>query len=190
MHDITHILQQIDSGDPQAAGELLPLVYDELRKLASARMKAERKDHTLEATALVHEAYLRLVGPGNGDAWQGRAHFFAAAAEAMRRILVDHARNAKRLKRGGDARPVPLDELDRFWNPQYGDLLDLHEALDKLEAVDPQAAELIKLCCFAGQTQQDAAALMGISHSTAKRYWSFGRAWLYRYLNSGNSAAF
>jgi len=188
MQDITHILHQIDSGDPQAAAELLPLVYDELRKLAAARMSAERKDHTLEATALVHEAYLRLVGPGDGDAWQGRAHFFAAAAQAMRRILVDHARNARRLKRGGDARQIPLDDLDRFWNPQYGDLLDLDEALEKLEAVDAQAAEIVKLCCFAGQTQQEAAALMGISHSTAKRCWSFARAWLYRYLNTGNTA--
>lgn len=190
MPDITQLLHQIDEGDPRAAAHLLPLVYDELKQLAAVRMAAERADHTLQATALVHEAYVRLVGSNNGDQWNGRAHFFGAAAEAMRRILVDHARNAGRLKRGDKGQQIALESLELIWNPQYGDILDLHEALEGLEAVDPQAAEMIELCCFAGQTQQEAAALMGISHTTAKRCWSFARAWLYRCLRAGNSSIF
>ncbi len=183
MSDVTQLIDQIQCGNPTAAEELLPLVYDELRKLAARKMAEEREDHTLPPTALVHEAYLRLVGSGSQESWNGRCHFFAAAAEAMRRILVDHARNRKRLKRGGDARSVSLETVEFFWNPKYGDILDLHEALDQLEQVDAQAAQLVKLRCFAGQTQQEAAALMEISTSTAKRYWSFARAWLHRKLN-------
>lgn len=164
------------------------MVYDELRRLAAAKLDRERDGHTLPPTALVHEAYLRLVGSGQGDRWNGRGHFFAAAAEAMRRILADHARNRKRLKRGGDAERVSMEDVEmeaveKFWNPGYGDILDLHEALDDLEKVDPQAAQLVKLRCFAGQTRDDAAALMDISPSTAKRSWTFARAWLHHKLN-------
>jgi RNA polymerase sigma factor (TIGR02999 family) len=193
MRDITRLLNNIDEAQPEVAAELLPLVYDELKKLAAAKMSAERGDHTLQATALVHEAYLRLVGSDGSAApnqWNGRGHFFAAAAEAMRRILVDHARDNRRLKRGGDADRIPLDALDQFWNPKYGDILDLNEALDGLQDVDPQAAEMVKLCCFAGQTQTEAAALMGVSLSTAKRYWVFARAWLHRALQSDQSSSF
>ncbi|PAY17517.1 RNA polymerase subunit sigma [Rhodopirellula sp. SM50] len=187
MNDVTQLIHQVQDGDRAASEELLPLVYDELRKLAAAKMASERLDHTLPPTALVHEAYLRLIGSGddspNGNGqWDGRGHFFAAAAEAMRRILVDHARNRARLKRGGDAQRQSLDSVDVFWNPKYGDILDLNEALDQLEQVDPQAAELVKLRCFAGQTRDEAAALMGISPSTAKRCWAFARAWLHRHL--------
>lgn len=186
MNDVTQLIHQVQDGEPNAAEELLPLVYDELRKLAAARMAGERLDHTLPPTALVHEAYLRLIvssgsSSGNGQ-WEGRGHFFAAAAEAMRRILVDHARNRRRLKRGGNATRRSLDSVDVFWNPRYGDILDLNEAMDRLEHVDPQAAQLVKLRCFAGQTRDEAAALMGISTSTAKRCWAFARAWLHRHL--------
>ena len=139
MPDVTQILQLIEDGDAQAAEELLPLVYEELKKLAAAKMVAERDDHTLQATALVHEAYLRLVGSNNGGNWDGRGHFFAAAAEAMRRILVDHARNNQCLTRGGDAQAFSLDAVELIWKPQYGDMLDLHEALANLEATDPQS---------------------------------------------------
>ncbi len=187
MADITQLLQGIDNGDPRAAAELLPLVYDELKKLAAAKMATEREDHTLQPTALVHEAYLRLVGANNAAEWNGRGHFFGAAAEAMRRILVDHARNNRRLKRAGDAQQVPLDALELIWKPQYGDLLDLNEALERLETVDPQAAELVKLRCFAGQTQAEAAALMGLPLTTSKRCWDFARAWLHRALRASET---
>ena len=182
MSDVTRLIAQIQQGDQAASEQLLPLVYDELRKLAAAKMSGEREDHTLPPTALVHEAYLRLVGAGSEEQWNGRGHFFAAAAEAMRRILVDHARNRRRLRRGGNAHRVSLDDAELFWNPNFGDILDLHEALDRLEQVDSQAAELVKLRCFAGQTRDEAAALMGISPSTAKRCWAFARAWLHRSL--------
>lgn len=182
MNDATQLIHQIQDGDRAASAELLPLIYQELRNLAAAKMVGERTDHTLAPTALVHEAYLRLIGKGTDEQWDGRGHFFAAAAEAMRRILVDHARDRGRLKRGGGAQRVSIDALDVFWNPNYGDMLDLHEALDRLEQVDSQASELVKLRCFAGQTRDEAAALMGISPSTAKRCWAFARAWLHRHL--------
>jgi RNA polymerase sigma factor (TIGR02999 family) len=188
MRDITQLLHEIDAGDPQASAELLPLVYDELKKLAAAKMASERPDHTLQATALVHEAFLRLVGSNQEGAWNGRGHFFGAAAEAMRRILVDHARNAGRLKRGGDLQQISLDAVEQFWKPQYGDILDLNEALDGLEAEAPQAAELVKLCCFAGQSRTEAAALMGITARTARRQWTYARAWLFQALSSSDSA--
>jgi len=188
MPDITRLLHDIDAGDPQAAAELLRLVYDELKKLAAAKMAAERADHTLQATALVHEAYLRLVGSSDSSEWKGRGHFFGAAAEAMRRILVDHARNNRRLKRGGEAQQISLDTLELIWKPQYGDILDLNEALDALQAEAPEAAQLVKLCCFAGQTQAEAAALMGVSSRTAKRWWAFARAWLFQHLRASDSA--
>lgn len=183
MTDITRLLHEIDDGDSQASAELLPLVYQELKQLAAARMAAERADHTLQATALVHEAYLRLVGSNDQEGWDSRGHFFGAAAEAMRRILVDHARAKKRLKRGGDGNRVAMDDIDFVWNSKFGDILELHEALDKLEQQDAQAAELVKLRCFAGQSLGDSAALMGISRSTATRLWTFARAWLYDALS-------
>jgi len=182
MTHITQLISQIERGDQAASAELLPLVYNELRTLAAARMTAERGDHTLSPTALVHEAYLRLIGADDTCKWKGREHFFGAAAEAMRRILVDHARNKRRDKRGGAHRRLPLSSVEDFWNPNYGDMLDLNDALERLQAIDPSAAELVKLRCFAGQTRDEAAALMGISASTAKRYWTFARAWLYKHL--------
>ena len=182
-HDVTQLIHQIQNGDRAASEELLPQVYEELRKLAAAKMATERKDHTLPPTALVHEAYLRLIGTGGEETWEGRGHFFAAAAEAMRRILVDHARNSRRLKRGGGAQKLSLDNMDLAWDPKYGDLLDLSEALDRLAAVAPETAQLVKLRCFAGQTFPEAAALLGISLRTAKRRWAFARAWLYQAMN-------
>ncbi len=187
MSDVTRLISEIQEGNRVAAEQLLPLVYDELRKLAAARMAGERQDHTLPPTALVHEAYLRLIGAGD-DQWNGRGHFFGAAAEAMRRILVDHARNRRRLKRGGDAPQLPLTVVELFWDPRYGDILDLNEALAGLEEVDSSAAQLVKLRCFAGQTRDEAAALMDISPSTAKRYWAFARAWLHRKLQADSMA--
>ncbi len=183
MSDVTRLISEIQEGNQAATEQLLPLVYDELRKLAAVRLAGERLDHTLPPTALVHEAYLRLIGSGDNQ-WNGRGHFFGSAAEAMRRILVDHARDRRRQKRGGDAQQLPLTDVELFWDPRYGDILDLNEALAKLEEVDSQAAQLVKLRCFAGQTRDDAAALMGISPSTAKRYWVFARAWLHRKLQS------
>jgi RNA polymerase sigma factor (TIGR02999 family) len=184
MSDVTRLLTQIRHGNQAASEQLFPVVYDELRRLAAGKMAAERRDHTLPPTALVHEAYLRLVGVGETEPWNGRGHFFAAAAEAMRRILVDHARNRKRLKRGGHFERVSIHAFELHWDPRFGDVLDLHDALDDLERVDPRAAQLVKLRCFAGRTQEEAAALMEISPSTAKRCWSFARAWLYRKLTS------
>ena len=177
--DVTEILSRIDRGDASAAEQLLPQIYNQLRRLAAARMAQERADHTLQATTLVHEAYVRLVNSDNAGAWDSRRHFFSAAAEAMRRILIDHARNSRRQKRGGQAEKLALDGIELVWKPQYGDILDLHNALEKLEAVDRQSAELVKLRCFAGQTQADSAALLGISRRTADRLWAFARAWLY-----------
>ena len=152
--------------------------------MAAVKMAAEREDHTLQATALVHEAYLRLVGSATSQGWNGRGHFFGAAAEAMRRILVDHARSRNRLKRGGDVLQFSIDAIELIWKPKYGDILDLDEALNNLEAADPQAAQLVKLRCFAGQSQSEAAALMEVSRSTADRLWAFARAWLYEALTS------
>lgn len=180
MADVTLILQAIDSGDARAAGELLPLVYDELRKLAAQRMRGESPDHTLGATALVHEAYIRLVGKSD-PGWQNRGHFFAAAAEAMRRILIDAARRRQRVKHGGDRnRRELLDDLpaltavdDRI------DLLALDEALAKLEVEDPAKARLVKLRFFAGLSVEEAAAILQISRATADRWWSYARAFLY-----------
>lgn len=179
MDEVTRILGKIEAGDPQAPDQLLPLVYHELRKLAATRMASERPDHTLQPTALVHEAYTRLVDPKQAQQWNSRGHFFAAAAEAMRRILVDHARNARRLKRGGAARQESLTSIEVTWNRQNGDLLDVHSALEKLEELDPQSAQLVKLRYFLGLTQSEAADLMNISRSTADRRWAFARAWLY-----------
>ncbi len=178
MSDVTRILSQIESGDPSAAEQLLPLVYDELRKLAAARLAQEKPGQTLQATALVHEAYVRLVGGEREQLWDNRGHFFAAAAEAMRRILVDQARRKGREKRGGGAVRVALDEIDLAAPPPSHDLLAIHEALSRLEAEDLQASQLVKLRYFAGLSLTEAAEAMGISRTTAYEQWAYARAWL------------
>ena len=178
MSDVTRILSQIESGDPAAAEQLLPLVYDELRKLAAARLAQEKPGQTLQATALVHEAYVRLVGGEREQLWDNRGHFFAAAAEAMRRILVDQARRKGREKRGGGAVRVALDEIDLAAPPPSHDLLAIHEALSRLEAEDLQASQLVKLRYFAGLSLTEAAEAMGISRTTAYEQWAYARAWL------------
>jgi RNA polymerase sigma factor (TIGR02999 family) len=177
MNDVTTVLSAIEQGDPQAAGRLLPLVYDELRKLAAQKLAQERPGQTLQATALVHEAYLRLVGNDDARGWDGRGHFFAAAAEAMRRILVENARRKGRLKRGGDLVRLP-EEQDVLAPQRPGPLLALDEALDRLAAASPQAAELVKLRFFAGCTSAEAASLLGISPRKADQVWAYARAWL------------
>src|SRR5688500_6939516 len=179
MTDVTRILSAVGAGDPGAASKLLPLVYDELRRLAAQRLATERSDHTLQSTALVHEAYVRLVDSDQPDHWDGRGHFFAAAAEAIRRILIDSARRKRRPKhRGGRAR-VDLDEAAKVTRSPSDDLLALDEALTKLAAEEPVKAELVKLRFFAGMTIPEAARVLGISHATAERYWTYARAWLY-----------
>jgi RNA polymerase sigma factor (TIGR02999 family) len=187
MSDVTQLLSAIEQGDPQAARELLPLVYDELRQLAAAKMAEEKPGQTLQATALVHEAYLRLVGGKQSQDWNGRGHFFAAAAEAMRRILVESARRKARLKRGGEAQRVGLpDDLPTPAAP-VEDVLAVHEALDRLAARDATAAELVKLHYFVGMTLEDAADLLGVPHRTAYRDWAFARAWLAQTLGEAKS---
>ncbi len=182
MPDITHLLEAAAAGDRQAAADLLPLVYDELRNLAAARMAAERPGHTLDATALVHEAYLRLVGDQQFD---GKAHFFAAAAEAMRRVLVNHARNRNRLKRGGGRIRMDLDRLTDPSAASDDDLLVLDDALSRLANEFPIAAELVKMRFFAGMTLGDAAEALGLPRRTADRQWAFARAWLADALRRG-----
>src|SRR4051812_27513617 len=177
MNDVTTVLSAIEQGDPQAAGRLLPLVYDELRKLAAQRLAQERPGQTLQATALVHEASLRLVGNEDARGWDGRGHFFAAAAEAMRRILVENARRKGRLKRGGDL-VRQFEEPDVLAPERPNSLLALDEALDRLAAASPEAAELVKLRFFAGCTSAEAAALLGISPRKADQVWAYARAWL------------
>ncbi len=179
MGDVTQILSAIESGDPTAAAELLPLVYDELRKLAAARLADERPGQTLQPTALVHEAYLRLVGSGRPQDWNGRGHFFAAAAEAMRRILVESARRKKTLKRGGERTRVDLDEVAAP-EGRLDELLAVSDALDDLEREDPGKAALVKLRYFTGLTLQEAAGALGMSRATADRHWGYAKAWLYR----------
>jgi RNA polymerase sigma factor (TIGR02999 family) len=175
MSEVTRILSESEPGEPRAAERLLPLVYDELRKLAAARLANERADHTLDVTALVHEAYLRLVGDQH---FEGRAHFFAAAAEAMRRVLVDHSRNRARAKRGGGTHRIDLDRLTDPARATDEDLLALDDALDRLARRYPQAAEVVKLRFFAGMTLDEAAEALRLSLRTANRQWSFARAWL------------
>jgi RNA polymerase sigma factor (TIGR02999 family) len=179
MNDVTHILSAIERGDPNAADQLLPLVYDELRRLAAQRLAHERPGQTLQATALVHEAYLRLVGSGEPPRWDGCGHFFAAAAEAMRRILVEEARRKRRLKHGGGRRrePADLDALQAGSPAQ--DVLALHEALERFSVHDPVKARLVEMRFFAGLTLEQAADCLGISPSTADRAWRYARAWLY-----------
>lgn len=180
MSEFTEALRAIETGDQLAAEKLLPLVYDELRKLAAAHLANEQPGQTLQPTALVHEAYLRLVGDANPDPWNSRGHFFGAAAIAIRRILIDNARRKNSLKRGGGFEAQQLDELPlRLPEPQE-DLLALDEALQKLASVRPQAAELVQLLYFAGLPLADAARTLGISPRTAGRQWAYARAWLRR----------
>ena len=178
--DVTRLLDAAAAGDRQAAADLLPLVYEELRKLAAARMIDERPGQTLEATALVHEAYLKLVGTADAQRWDSRGHFFAAAAEAMRRILVDNARRKKRLKHGGNRARVELGDVPMVASQVREDLLALDAALDKLKQVDGTAAELVQLRYFAGLTVTEAADILDISPRTADRIWAYARAWLHR----------
>jgi RNA polymerase sigma factor (TIGR02999 family) len=178
MNDVTHVLSAIEKGDPQAAGELLPLVYTELRRLAKQRLAQEKPGQTLQATALVHEAYLRLVDGNVIQRWESRGHFFAAAAEAMRRILVDNARRKRAQKHGGQWARQELDDVDIAAPNPSEDLVSLDEALAKLEASDPVKAQLIKLRYFAGLSEEDAARALGVSRATVQRHWRFAKAWL------------
>src|SRR5262249_25816286 len=182
MSDVTRILSAIEQGDPSAAEQLLPLVYDELRQLAAQKLTHEQPGQTLQATALVHEAYLRLVDGEQAQHWNRRGHFFAAAAEAMRRILVENARRKKRLRRGGDRRRLSLDDLDVADGPVADDLLALDEALTQLGTEEPEAARVVQLRYFAGLTIEQTAEALGLSVRTANRHWAYARAWLYRQL--------
>lgn len=185
MADVTQILSQIEHGDPSAADKLLPLVYEELRRLAAVRLANEKPGQTLQATALVHDAYLRLVDGERAQGWSSRGHFFAAAAEAMRRILIDQARRRKRQKHGGHLHRIALDELQVGVDSPPDQLLQLDECLAQLAESDAQTAELVKLHCFAGLTIEQAAELIGISARTAYRDWSYARAWLFARLEHG-----
>jgi RNA polymerase sigma factor (TIGR02999 family) len=181
MSDVTRILDRVQDGDSKAAEELLPLVYDDLRRLASAKMAQLPPGQTIQPTALVHEAYLRLVGDGPRD-WDSRGHFFSAAAEGMRRILVERARQRRALKRGGGSRPLNLDDVDIAADSQSDVLLALDEALARYAEKDAIGAELIKLRFFAGLPNDQAAALLKVPERTAKRTWAYARAWLYHEL--------
>jgi len=184
VNDVTHILQAAQDGDA-AAEELLPLVYHELRKLAASRMAQEAPGHTLQPTALVHEAWMRLLKPEEQARFANRAHFFAAAAEAMRRILVESARRKKRLKHGGQLERVDIECVEVPLPMPPDELLALDEALDRLAGVDARAADVVKLCFFVGMTQEQAAKELGISRATVERLWSFARAWLLREIGRG-----
>ena len=178
MSDVTLILSRIEQGDPHAAEQLLPLVYDQLRKLAYAKMAHEKPDQTLQATALVHEAYIRLVDVDKAHHWDSRGHFFAAAAESMRRIIIEGVRRRRRLKRGGDRVRLDADELDLVLNLPDERLLAIDEAIEKLEREDPSAAALVKLRFFAGMSISEAAEALGTSRTNAYKQWAYARAWL------------
>ena len=183
MSDVTRVLAAVERGDPHAAEQLLPLVYDELRKLAAQRLAAEKPGQTLQPTALVHDAYLRLVDVDEAQRWNGRGHFFAAAAEAMRRILVENARRKMRVRHGGGRKRLTLADLNLVVEPPDEDLLALDEALKGLATVNPRAAELVKLRYFAGLTGQEAAEVLNISPRKADQVWAYARAWLLDSLN-------
>ncbi|MBM4093121.1 MAG: sigma-70 family RNA polymerase sigma factor [Planctomycetes bacterium] len=187
MAEVTHILNAIRAGQPRAAEELLPLVYNELRRLAAVRIAHERPGQTLQATALVHEAYLRLVGDEPRTQWEHRGHFFAAAAEAMRRILVENARRKRRLRHGGERERVQLAEADVAVTGPADDVLSLDDALRQFERDQPRKAAMVKLRYFAGLSEDDAAAALGISRATASRWWAFSRAWLYERMRGAES---
>jgi RNA polymerase sigma factor (TIGR02999 family) len=186
MNEVTRILNAIERGDVKATDELLPVVYEELRLLAAQKLAHESPGQTLQATALVHEAYLRLLGD-EGQTWENRAHFFAAAAEAMRRILIDNARRKRRLKRGGGHEKVELGDAEPITNGPDDDLIALDEALEKLARIDKVKADLVKLRFFAGLTGEQAAKVLGISHNTADRYWAYARSWLHLEIARGES---
>jgi RNA polymerase sigma factor (TIGR02999 family) len=186
MSEVTRILSAIEGGDPRAAAQLLPLVYDELRRLAARKLAQETPGQTLQATALVHEAYLRLVGADAGQAWDSRGHFFAAAAQAMRRILIDQAREKQSQRRGGGQKRLPLEHLEVATPETPLDVLALNDALERFERVDRLKADLVKLRYFAGLTIPQAAEALGISSTTADRYWSYARAWLHAELKRGD----
>ncbi len=188
MSDVTRILNAIERGDVKATDELLPLVYEELRMLAAQKLSREQPGQTLQATALVHEAYLRLLGD-QAKTWQNRGHFFAAAAEAMRRILVENARRKQRIKRGGELQRVDLDDAGLGISGPSDDLVALDEALEKLERADKVKADLVKLRFFAGLTGEQAAEVLGISHNTADRYWAYARSWLHLEITKGDASA-
>jgi RNA polymerase sigma factor (TIGR02999 family) len=179
MNEVTRILSAVEQGDEQAAGRLLPLIYDELRKLAVYKLANEKRGQTLQATALVHEAYVRLVDVEKAQRWNSRGHFFAAAAEAMRRILVENARRKRSRKRAASLERVDLENAASYTQEPAEDLLALNEALDKLAQEDPRKAELVKLRYFGGLTVQEAADVMGVSRATADRYWGYAKVWLY-----------
>jgi RNA polymerase sigma factor (TIGR02999 family) len=189
MNDVTRVLSAMEQGDPHAAEQLLPLVYDELRKLAAQKLLHEKPGQTLQATALVHEAYLRLVDVEKVQNWDNRGHFFAAAAEAMRRILVDTARQRRSQRRGGAAKRQSLDSLEAAGPAPDDTLLAVDEALERLQKLDPSRAELVKLRYFGGLTIPEAAQALGISIPTANRYWAYARAWLHEELASGDGPA-
>ena len=182
MGDVTVILGRIEQGDPQAAEELLPLVYEELRRVAAGKMAQEKPDHTLQPTALVHEAWLRLTDGAQAVAWNGRGHFFGAAAEAMRRILIERARAKAAVKRGSGWERVDLEKVDIAADANSDTLLFVNEAIEKLQREDPKAAELVKLRFFGGLTLEESGEILGFSERTAKRCWAFARAWLYAEL--------
>ncbi len=179
MNEVTRVLSAIEQGDPHAAEQLLPLVYQELRQLAAQKLAQEKPSQTLQATALVHEAYLRLVDTKKAQHWNSRGHFFAAAAEAMRRILVEDARRKRGPKHGGGFQRVNLEEAVSYTQEPAGELLAVNEALDKLAQEDPKKAELVKLRFFTGLSVQEAANVLGISRATADRYWAYAKVWLY-----------
>jgi RNA polymerase sigma factor (TIGR02999 family) len=185
MNEVTRILTAIEQGDLKATDELLPIVYEELRLLAAQRLARESPGQTLQATALVHEAYLRLLGDEE-QTWQNRGHFFAAAAEAMRRILIENARRKGRLKHGGGQEKVDLETAEPAGSEPQDDLLALDEALEKLARLDPVKADLVKLRFFAGLTGEQAAQVLGISHNTADRYWAYARSWLHLEITKGD----
>ena len=182
MNDVTRILAAMEHGDPQAAEQLLPLVYDELRRLAAQKLAHEKPGQTLQATALVHEAYLRLVEKDQARRWDGRGHFFAAAAQAMRRILIDRAREKGREKRGGKLQRLDIDALDLAAKVTPDQLLAVDDALSRLAAEDPTAARIVELRYFAGMTVDEAGQALGISTTTAYRHWNYARAWLHSEL--------
>ena len=186
MSDVTRILSEIESGDPSASEKLLPLVYEELRKLAAGRLAKENHGQTLQATALVHEAYLRLVDTRQAQHWDSRGHFFTAAAESIRRILIERARRKGRVRHGGGMKRLDLDQAASVAEETGGELLALDEALTRFAALEPGKAELVKLRYFAGLSIDEAAEMLGISRSTAKRYWIYARAWLLAEIHDGD----
>lgn len=187
MSDATQLFQAIDDGNPRATDELLPLVYEELRKLAAAKLAQEKPGQTLQATALVHEAWLRLAGPDEQKRWNSRGHFFGAAAEAMRRILVDQARRKARVRHGGELEQVDLEHVTIATGDSDSTVLAIHEAIEKLALESPQKAEIVKLRYFTGMEHAEIATVLGVAESTVQRHWAYARSWLYAELKGARS---